>query len=268
MRPHFIVIGAMKSGTSSLYRYVASHPDVSPSSTKETDFFTTDSNFRRGVEWYSSLFRDEGKIAFEASPNYAKRHLFPGVPGRMHSVLPRAKLAYVLRDPIDRAVSHYTHSRLTGRESRPFSEAIQDPASKYIQTSKYFHQLEAFLEHYRKSQILFVESDGLHSDTTNAVTEIFRFLGLSPTCNDRILKRRFHVTCRWSRGRVIGQEIPGRAKEPGMHSGLDSTYAPPGQSVERLRLSSADLKTLSNALTPDVDKLRRFSGLAFPGWSL
>lgn len=275
MRPHFILIGAMKSGTTSLFRYVASHPDVSPSSIKETDFFTTERYFRRGGEWYRSLFRGTGAIAFEASPNYAKRHLFSGVPARMHSVLPHAHLGYVLRDPIDRAVSHYVHNRSTGRESRTFSESIRDPASPYIQTGKYFYQLEAFLECYHPKQILLLDADRLRRETARSVNDIFRFLGLPPAREHSVLTRRFHVT----RGRDLrvlsGTTRGGIADGPRSGrgtarsgSGTGWAKSPQRRPGEQVDISSADRQLLFNALAPDVGKLRRFAGLDFPGWSL
>ncbi|MEM9772050.1 MAG: sulfotransferase domain-containing protein, partial [Cyanobacteria bacterium P01_D01_bin.73] len=100
MLPSFVIIGAMKGGTTSLHRYIASHPNVVTSSIKETDFFRSAKDYSKGIDWYESLFEGSGTYAFEASTNYTMRHKFPGVPERMHSVLPNAKLIYLLRDPI------------------------------------------------------------------------------------------------------------------------------------------------------------------------
>jgi hypothetical protein len=116
MLPNFIIIGAMKGGTTSLYHYIASHPDIVPSSIKETNYFNTIADLCKGLSWYKSLFRNKGKYAFEASTNYTKRHIFPGVPERMYSILPKVKLIYILRDPIERIVSHYIHNYAHGRE--------------------------------------------------------------------------------------------------------------------------------------------------------
>lgn len=118
MLPDIIIIGAMKGGTTSLYHYLASHPDVVASRDKETDFFRSRKHFSKGIEWYRQQFRGAGTHALEASPNYTKRHKFRGVPRRMHSVLPEAKLVYVLRDPVERIISHYMHNRHHGRETR------------------------------------------------------------------------------------------------------------------------------------------------------
>lgn len=136
MLPDFLIIGAMTGGTISLYQYFASHPDIVPSAIKETDFFLTEDNFSKGFDWYKSQFRKNVKLAFEASPNHSKRHIFPGVSSRITSVLPDVNLIYVLRDPVERVVSHYVHNCAHGRESRPFLDVISDPDSNYIKTTK------------------------------------------------------------------------------------------------------------------------------------
>ena len=172
MLPDIVVIGSMKAGTTSLFRYLASHPDVVPSSVKETNFFTTDEDFNKGLDWYRSLFRQAGRSAIEASPNYTKRHVFPGVPARMQAILPDARLIYLLRDPVDRIVSHYIHNYANGRETRPLSEIVTNPDSGYIQTSRYYFQLQAFLAFYPEQQICLVESERLRNDTAQVVNEV------------------------------------------------------------------------------------------------
>ncbi|MEZ5721509.1 MAG: sulfotransferase [Paracoccaceae bacterium] len=81
--PQFIIIGAMKSGTTTLYRYLDLHPAVEMSRDKETDFFLTEKNRARGLDWYAAQFTSEARVRGEASPNYTKRRDFPGVPERL-----------------------------------------------------------------------------------------------------------------------------------------------------------------------------------------
>ena len=116
----------MKCGTTSLYRYLALHPQIAMSQRKELDFFKTDADFAKGLEWYSAQFPDDSGVRGEASPNYSKFHIFPGVPDRMRSVLPDIKLIYLVRNPVERAVSHYMHSVHGGLfESRPISAVFE-----------------------------------------------------------------------------------------------------------------------------------------------
>lgn len=138
----------MKSGTSSLFRYLCTHPDLVSFSIKETDFFTKDANFSKAISYYEDLFIGKGNYAFEASPNYTKYHKFPGVPKRIHSVLPNIKLIYVLRNPIESIISHYIHNYSVGRENFKFSEAIKEN-DNYILTSKYYFQIQAYLDFFQ-----------------------------------------------------------------------------------------------------------------------
>src|SRR5687768_14093660 len=98
MLPTFVIIGAMKCGTTSLHYYLAQHPEICMPQKKETDFFITEINYHRGRGWYESLFAQPAKITAkacgEASPNYAKTWQFRGVPERMHDLLPQARLIY------------------------------------------------------------------------------------------------------------------------------------------------------------------------------
>ena len=191
MLPDFIIIGAMKCGTSSLYRYIASHREIICSSTKETDFFNNTSNFNQGIDWYQSFFQGEGKFCFEASPNYTKRDKYPHVPERMHSVLPKIKLIYLVRDPIKRVISHYIHNYSNGREWRSLSEAVQEANNKYIQTSKYFFQIEAFLEYYSDQQLFILELEQLNKNPANTLNDVFQFLEIPADYDTNIIQKKF-----------------------------------------------------------------------------
>ena len=268
MLPNFVIIGAMKGGTTSLYRYIASHPDVVPSSIKETNFFRTVDDFNKGLNWYKSLFKKNGKLAFEASTNYTKRHIFPGVPARMHSVLPETKLIYVLRDPMERFVSHYVHNYAHGRESRPFSETIREPESNYLQTSRYYYQIQAFLEYYSDKQLFLIESERLRKDTVGVVNDVFNFLELSPKYETDVLEKRFHVSSEKKRISLLEKKLMSRTNNPYLQAGIRLVTTPLRKSIEWPSLSPVDRSILTETIAPDIEKLRRFSGLEFSDWSL
>ncbi len=268
MLPNFIIIGAMKGGTTSLYRYIASHPDIIPSSSKETDFFKTSSDFNKGIDWYQNLFYGNGEYAFEASPNYTKRHLFPDVPARMYSILPDAKLIYVLRDPIERIVSHYVHNYARGRESRAFSQVVKDTSSNYIQTSKYYFQIQAFLEYYSDRQLLILESEQLNKYTTNVLSIVFRFLGISANYDPTLLEERFHESSDKKRLSRLERSLCRRTNNPYLLASIRKITKPWRQSIERPTLSPKDRQMLVEEIAPDIEKLRQFTGLTFSDWSL
>lgn len=251
MLPDFIIIGTMKGGTTSLYHYLASHPDVVASGEKETDFFRSKKRAAGGADAYRRLFVGPGSHAFEASPNYTKRHRFRGVPERMHAIVPDARLIYLLRDPVERVVSHYLHNIRKGRETRPIAQAIRDNDNNYVQTSRYHYQLRAFLKHYDESRILLVESEKLRDHTRDTLDAISTFLGLTPDYDPRTRATRFHQS-----GRKSG---PLRRIQPTRGH---------RQSDASCDLSATDHEVLKDQLAEDVQRLRRFSGLAFESWSL
>jgi Sulfotransferase domain len=187
MLPTYIIIGAMKCGTTSLHRYLSAHPQISASVKKELNFFKTEIDFAKGVQWYASQFDSTYSVRGEGSPNYTKWHIFPGVPQRMYSVVPDCKLIYIARNPIERAISHYLHNWSAGIESRPISEAFQRfENNNYILTGNYLFQLERFIEYYRQDQILVLLSEDLRDERQATLSRVFRFLGVDDAfvCQD------------------------------------------------------------------------------------
>jgi hypothetical protein len=120
--PRFIIIGAQRCGTTSLYSYLIGHPYVASALQKEIHFF--DLNFKKGVSWYRTQFPqlgEQGFITGEGSPYYI---FHPHVPKRIFDTVPRAKLILLLRNPVDRAYSHYHHEVKLGVEPLSFEDAI------------------------------------------------------------------------------------------------------------------------------------------------
>src|SRR3954454_424581 len=112
MLPKLLIIGAQKCGTTSLHTYLDAHPDVHMAAEKELDFFIEDRAWQRGLEWYATRFRDDAGVRGESSPNYTGWPVWDGVPERAAAVIPKARLVYLVRDPIDRIESHYLQRRL------------------------------------------------------------------------------------------------------------------------------------------------------------
>ena len=130
--PSFLVIGAMKAGTTSLYHYLHAHPQVFMPSIKELDFFVAGGNWGRGLHWYQKQFAGAGPGAVavgEASTMYTKYPSVDGVPERIAAHLPEVRLVYVVRDPIDRIRSHYRHRVAVGTGDRV-------PSSKRCSTTR------------------------------------------------------------------------------------------------------------------------------------
>ena len=106
--PDFLIIGAMKAGTTSIHENLKSHPKIGMSDFKETNYFT--SNYNYGINWYKSLFNKSGVKNGEACPSYAMVFKYPDTAERIYKTTSKIKLIYILRDPVDRIVSHLHHN--------------------------------------------------------------------------------------------------------------------------------------------------------------
>lgn len=272
MFPNFIIIGAMKCGTSSLYHYLKLHPQVGMSKIKEVDFFVKENNYDYGVGWYQSQFKEGFDVYGEASPNYSKAHYFEGVARRMHDLLPDVKLIYLVRDPIERIISHYTHNYSEGREHRPIEKALQKlEDNHYVMCSKYYWQLEHYLEFFSKDQILVVPSSRLMDERRMALQEVFEFIGVDTSYYTEEYEQQVHKTSQKRRkGRMsrivlespfiktVKKYIPDAVKDPIKQATRPKVHKP--------ELSNSLRQRVINYLRADIDRLRSFTGLPFRQW--
>ena len=213
--PTFVVIGAMKCGTTSLHRYLRKHPEISVSRKKETNFFVEEKNWSRGLGWYESMFDPAYPVRGDFSPNYSKHPKFKGVPERMKTLLPDAKLIYMVREPVDRMVSQYIHQVDAGRERRPFAQALQNlEANHYIDLSCYYSQLSRFLEHYPKDNALVISLEALSSDPAPLLSRVADFLELQRPYDwsQRLTARRYNTSKQKLRPNRLGLFLNNHAK--------------------------------------------------------
>jgi Sulfotransferase domain len=180
--PSFVVIGAMKAGTTSLHRYLDAHHDVFMAAPKELDFFVEELNWRRGAGWYRERFAPAPRSAValgEASTSYTKAPRYDGVPARAARVIPDARFVYVIRDPVERIRSHYEHNRVLGEERDPLDVAIRrNPA--YLDYSRYGAQLGRWLECYPPDRFLVVTAEALRRARRATVASVLSFIGVDP----------------------------------------------------------------------------------------
>jgi hypothetical protein len=178
--PEFLIIGAQKSASSSVFYWLGDHPDVVLATTKEPHFFSVEERWERGTEWYASLFpeRPPDALSGEASTSYTDPTRAALAAGRIQSLVPRARLVCVLRDPVERARSHYRHRVQRGRESRPFRDAAT-PDSPYVQRGRYGEGLAPYLERFPREQLCVVRTEDLGDGDGPAWTRILEHLGLA-----------------------------------------------------------------------------------------
>jgi hypothetical protein len=171
------VIGAMKSATTTLHEQLARQPGFYMSRPKEPNFFSDDAMYGRGWRWYSSLFRPAHKadLRGESSTHYTKRPDYPRTVDRMVRDLPRLKLIYLMRHPIDRLMSQYVHELTAGRISVGVREAVERHP-ELIDYSRYALQLQPFLEAYGFENVLAVFFPRLVHHPQSELERIGRFL--------------------------------------------------------------------------------------------
>ncbi|WP_263841233.1 sulfotransferase domain-containing protein [Salinibacter sp.] len=210
--PDFIIIGAQKSGTTALYSYLIQHPQILSPATKEVHFFDRGSVRRKGMSFYRSHFWSDwykDQVATEAGHpvlcgEATGAYIFyPPVARLVAQSLPGVKLIAILRNPIRRALSHYHHNRRRRPEDEPlsFDEAVRaedervaedekklraDPLHEaktlkkysYIRRGLYYQQLQRWLEHFDREQLLVLHSRNLREKPDQVLENVFGFLGV------------------------------------------------------------------------------------------
>ncbi|MBV9410552.1 MAG: sulfotransferase, partial [Acidimicrobiia bacterium] len=198
--PDFLIIGAQRSGTTSLYRYLAEHPAVAPPLRKEIQYFSL--HYGRGDGWYRTHFPVAGRqrVTFEATPYYL---FHPAVPHRAADTVPHAKVIALLRDPVSRAFSQWQHNASRGLEHLGFEAALEAEQERldgererlvadagyrsdahrlwsYASRGEYADQLECWLAQYQRERLLVLRSEDLYERPEPTYARALEFLGLAP----------------------------------------------------------------------------------------
>jgi hypothetical protein len=276
--PNLIVIGGLKCGTTSLHHYLNLHPQIAMSRPKELNFFVAELNWELGPDWYASHFSADAPVRGESSPHYTNRPRFEGVAGRMRELLGDVRIIYMVRDPIDRLLSHYLHNVGGGYEDRELPEAVGDPRSAYVQRGLYAYQLEPFLEAFGDDRVLVISREELASEREATMRRAFEFAGVDSAFVSEQFAREWETGTAKTGGRF---RLMDRAvRLPGLRS-LDRNFDRLPESlrwvVERL-IHDPDagevpkpavpeqLRTrLSEFFRPDVERLEAHCGRSF-GW--
>lgn len=274
--PNFFVIGSMKSGTSSLYRYLAAHRQIFMPEPKEPDYFATQESFEQRREWYEGLFAPaNGAIAVgEASTSSTKFPDMVGVPERIASLVPQARLIYLVRHPIERIRSQYLHELLMSEQREPIEKALTTHA-RYVNYSRYWMQLERFLQWFPPEQILVLTSDALRNDRLATLASVCAFLGVDAEGLAENVDVEYHrseprrvaiPTFKRMHGsgayRVVTRMVPERVKTALRPMTTWDVDPDPVRIPDRVRVQ------LEDAVRPDMAKLRSYLGPDFDGWGL
>jgi hypothetical protein len=278
--PTFVVIGGLKCGTTSLHHYLALHPDVAMSRPKELNFFVAELNWELGTEWYASHFDPTAAARGESSPHYTNRPRYEGVAERAFSVAPDARIVHMVRNPIDRLLSHYLHNVGGGYERLPLAEALGDERSAYWQRSRYAFQVEPFIDAFGADRVEIVSSEELRDDRAGTMRRVYEFLAVDPSFTSPEFERE------WETGTAKGSgsfRLMDRAvRLPGLRA-LDRNFDrlpermrwaverlvhdPDAGAVPKPELPPGLRERMVTFFRPDVARLEEVAGRSF-GWEL
>ena len=287
-----LLIGSAKSGTTSLHHYLGAHPEVTMATRrgragcedndaagKEMSFFWRD-DWRERMSWYQSHFANMSTaVRGEATPSYSAHPFHRGVAQRIYSVAPNARLLYIVRDPIERIVSHYIQQRADG-DRRSFAERMRDydkPDNSIVCPSRYAWQLDQYLTFFAASQLLVVDQHKLRHERRATLRRIFAFLGVAPDFWDPVFERESNTRAdkyaltrggeRLFEGCIdpIGRRVAG-ARWPRLSSPIRRRLS---QRVSERPVIERQLREkLVRMLRPEVERLRELTGEQFESWSL
>ncbi|MFL0352888.1 sulfotransferase family protein [Xanthomarina sp. GH4-25] len=210
MKPSFIIVGAQKAGTTSLYKYLVQHPEIESTLLKEVHYF--DLNFNKPLSWYQSFFplkRNNSHITGEASPYYM---FHPLAIKRIAAYNPDMKIIVLLRDPVSRAISHYYHEVRLGREELGMKVAFEEENKRlegelekfknnpYYRGNKYqrysyksrgiyVDQINEIKACFKEDNIKIIDSKDFFKQTKGTVRDVLSFIGVDPKFEIKTGKR-------------------------------------------------------------------------------
>lgn len=285
----------MKCGTSAVHYYLDLHPDVSMSRPKELNFFVGElvregpfwsmdpqrlrrrrRNTARGLDWYRGHFSARAAVRGESSPSYTSPWS-PDSAARIAAIVPEARLVFMVRDPIERAISHYLFQRARGHERRDMAECLRDRRDHYVARGMYHALLERYLDHFPPASILVVAQEDLLRRRRATMRTIYRFAGVDDSFWSPKFERernrsrgeggRYGLVRRLEKGSLarLAYRLPDEAKWR-----VERVLSPPRRPVDdrRPELSAAVREQMIEYMQDDVTRLRAFAGKDFSEWSL
>jgi hypothetical protein len=276
--PTFLVIGAMKAGTTSLWHQLRSHPQIYMPEVKELHYFSNAPRLARGVEWYRAQFADapgEVLAVGEASTNYTKYPRLTGTAARIAGLIPDVRLVYLVRDPISRMRSHYLHVVHGHGERRPFPVAVrEDP--EYLDISRYRTQIDQYLAHFQASQLLVITAEELRDRGAVTMGRVLEFIGVErrrdalPPSSERHRSADKRVPTELStRVRHLpGYSLVRRATPPALRRVVRRTTTRPVATTVDTSVPDDLRREIEEQLRDEVAGLRPFLGATFDGWGI
>jgi hypothetical protein len=277
--PSLIIIGGLKCGTTSIHHYLGLHPEVQMSKPKELNFFARELNWDLGLDWYASRFDDRFKVRGESSPHYTNLPRFSGCAERIREHCPDARLLYMVRDPIKRILSHWVHASGAGYETGELVAVLSEPETSYMNRSKYWMQLQPYLEHFDREQIEIITQEELQTEREETMRKAFRFAGVDENFISEQFDREWEKSSAKQGDKY--QFMEKLIKLPGFRS-FDRNFDRLPESmrwiVEKVvhdpekppapkpKLPDDLFEAVRARFTTDVAELQKFAGREFAGW--
>jgi hypothetical protein len=288
-KPNLFLIGAMKSGTTYLSGLLGAHPEifmcypeepsyfVSPQVLRKTWRYMWEQGYWRSPQHYLRLFAGAGSARWigEASTNYTKLPLVSGVAAKIAAFNPQSRFVYVMRDPVQRTISHYWHMVRHHGEHRPMLRAIQDEA-QYTDVSYYARQLRPYLELFGSERIATLTFEELTADPQAALGQLFRWLEVDTCYVPEGMMRAENVTpgtVEMARGWALLHRLRGarfwRPISPHVPAGLRRLGAGwAGRQVRRTAVSTGEVvEYLRPMQRCQTEELAELLGREFPQWT-
>lgn len=188
--PDFLGVGASRTATTWLHVCLEEHPDVFVPAIKEIDYFSK--HYRKGLDWYATFFRgaSDGNSVGEISGTYM---IDQAVPRRIHSWNPHVRLIFSVRNPVERAYSHYCMHLRAGKVSRDVDREIK-AGTRYVIEGFYHNHISRFLSFFPEKQIKVLVYDDLAADPKSYLQDVLSFLGVDPSFEPALMRKTYHST--------------------------------------------------------------------------
>ena len=275
-----LIIGAMKAGTTSLFNYLAEHPEIAASKIKEPNFFTDAEKWSRGLSWYESLWNwkpEIHRVAMEASTAYTKLPSFSNAAQRIAHMStnghPRFKFIYIMRDPIERIESHHAHAQTDGWLSNKASLKHGMVHKHLIEVSKYAKQIDEYYKRFPEQDIKLLVLEELKSNPLNNLKDICRFLGVDPGYEFK----RLGVIHNAIHHRITNSALVRLKQTNAAHKFSAVLPRPLKETIkvalgrkqkDSIRLSSSQREQVLAALRPDLHRLQSVYDVDISRWGI
>ena len=288
--PNFFVIGVAKAGTSSLFHYLSQHPKIFTSYVKEPHFLCDEEKYQQGTKWYLDKYfsGSEGYPARgEATPHYIQ--LVDVVPPRLRKMVEEqsVRLIVILRDPVERAWSHYlfrrSHMAVEHESFRVlFEKEVErwnrEPESRghYYYPGLYGYQIEKWLEHFPRQKFLFIKFDDFVFKTKAIVHSVFKFIGVDEDVKIDISNKKNETgkpRFRWLRRavreipnlrQIVKYFVPLHLQHP-LRRRLNKFFAVPYEQ-EKPQIKEYDAEIIKSYYDDDIERAEQLTGLDLSGW--